>query len=367
MPLFGHRDNLRRLQEFGVPGLMEVAVSQGWEPLPGPPFAGALEAGVREITLALHGARPDPAAPEGRPDAGPTEFSDAYRGLLDGRTVIVANAWTSLAGRNAVSVCAVELACPVTLLSVQPHQFPPIPGLSETRAGRPDFDDRFLVQATADMPRPLQRILTAEAQQQMLARDDWFFRVGRGLLGCVGTEPFRSVDEVSQRISAVLAIAAVMPAALVMSAPVAPPPPPPAPAPDGYPRYPGPDGQSGPDRYRAPDEHRAPEQYRIAGEYHGTDGHPTPAAASRPADDLSPADLMARLSQLASLDEALAMLQALTPAERTVLAGLDTPLAALADVRTPQEATARYRTLDPQVKLQLAAMFMRPGAAARRR
>ena len=94
-------------------------------------------------------------------------------------------------------------------------------------------------------------------------------------------------------------------------------------------------------------------------------GYPGQAAPS--AGDLSPADLTARLGHLASLDEALAMLQALTPAERTVLAGLDTPLAALADVRTPQEATARYRTLDPQVKLQLAAMFMRPGAAARRR
>jgi hypothetical protein len=33
----------------------------------------------------------------------------------------------------------------------------------------------------------------------------------------------------------------------------------------------------------------------------------------------------------------------------------------------PQEATARYRTLDPQVKLQLAARFMRPGDPDRRR
>lgn len=133
MPLFGHRDHLRRLQEFGVPGLMEVAVSQGWEPLSGPPFAGALEAGAREITLALHGAPPGPAAPEGQPGAGPTEFTDAYRGLLDGRAVIVANAWTSVTGRNAVSVCAVELACPVTLLSVQPRQFPAFLALPETR------------------------------------------------------------------------------------------------------------------------------------------------------------------------------------------------------------------------------------------
>jgi hypothetical protein len=327
MPLFGHRDHLRRLQEFGIPGLSDIAVSQGWQPLSGPPFAGVLEADVREITLVLHGAAAAPAALDGQPGAGPTEFSDAYRGLLDDRAVIVTNAWTSIGGRSAVSVCAVELACPATLLSVQPRRFPPLLDLPEALAGRPEFDERFLVQATADLAAPVQRVLPPEAQQHLLARDDWFFRAGRGLLGCVGAEPFRSVDEVSQRISAVLAIAAAMPAALVMAAPVTPPPAPADPGPGGYPAA---------DRY--------------------------PAAAS-----LSPGDLIARLGRLASLEEALAMLQALTPAERTVLAGLDTPLAALAEVRTPQDATARYRTLDPQVKLQLAAMFMRPGAASRRR
>jgi hypothetical protein len=66
---------------------------------------------------------------------------------------------------------------------------------------------------------------------------------------------------------------------------------------------------------------------------------------------------------LATLD----MLHTLTPGERDLLAGLDTPLSSLADVRTPQEATARYRTLGPQVKVQLAAMFMRPGDPARHR
>ena len=37
MPLFGHRENLRRLMESGVPGLSEIAVRQGWEPVPGAP------------------------------------------------------------------------------------------------------------------------------------------------------------------------------------------------------------------------------------------------------------------------------------------------------------------------------------------
>ena len=219
MPLFGHRDHLRRLQEFGVPGLSDVAVGQGWEPLSGPPFGGLLEADVRDITLALYGA----AAGAEASGAGPTEFTDAYRGQLEDRAVIVANAWTRVGGRSAVAVCAVELACPVARLSVQPRQLPPLLNLPEAPVGRRAFDDRFLVQATPD--GPVQQVLTPEAQQHMLARDDWFFRAGRGLLGCVGREPFRSVDEVSQRISAVLALAAAMSAAPVMSAPVTPPPP----------------------------------------------------------------------------------------------------------------------------------------------
>ncbi len=44
-----------------------------------------------------------------------------------------------------------------------------------------------------------------------------------------------------------------------------------------------------------------------------------------------------------------------------------TPLAALADVRTPQEAIARFKTMDPQRRMQLIAMFMRVGDARRGR
>ena len=59
------------------------------------------------------------------------------------------------------------------------------------------------------------------------------------------------------------------------------------------------------------------------------------------------------------MDQGLALLQQLTPDERERLARSDSPLAALADVRTPQEAMARFKTLDPQRKMQLMAMFMK--------
>lgn len=328
MALFGHRENLRRLQESGVPGLSDIAVRQGWEPAPGAPFAGLLEADIREISLAVYQAPPGLAIPGGQAGAGPIAYSDAYRGALDGRMVLVANAWTSIAGTlRGMAVCAAELPAALTLVSVQPRRFAAALALPEIATGHPAFDGRFLVQATADLDGPVLDVLTRDAQQRMLARDDWFFRAGRGLLGCVTPEPFRAVDEVSTRIGEVLAIAAAIPARGGRAA--AAPAPPIMPAPVSY----------------DPVSHEP--------------GGLSPGG-------VSPAELLARLGQLASLDDALGMLAALTPAERDLLAGLDTPLASLAGARTPQEATARYRTLDPQAKLRLAAMFMRRGGPARR-
>ena len=66
------------------------------------------------------------------------------------------------------------------------------------------------------------------------------------------------------------------------------------------------------------------------------------------------------------MQEGLAFLQQLTPGERDRLARSDSPLAALADVRTPQEAMARLRSLDPQRKMQVMAMFMRVKDSQRR-
>ncbi|HEY8043498.1 MAG TPA: hypothetical protein VIF35_04495 [Streptosporangiaceae bacterium] len=56
----------------------------------------------------------------------------------------------------------------------------------------------------------------------------------------------------------------------------------------------------------------------------------------------------------------------LTPDERDRLARSDSPLAALADVRTPQEAMVRLGALDPHRKMQVMAMFMRVKDSQRR-
>jgi hypothetical protein len=75
--------------------------------------------------------------------------------------------------------------------------------------------------------------------------------------------------------------------------------------------------------------------------------------------DHSQDDLVARISKLETVDDAIAMLQELTPDDRDRLARSDTPLAAFADVTTPDEAMARFESLDPQHRLQVLTMFMR--------
>jgi hypothetical protein len=70
-------------------------------------------------------------------------------------------------------------------------------------------------------------------------------------------------------------------------------------------------------------------------------------------------DLAARISRLNGVEDALARLQDLTPADREQLARSNTPLAVFADVQTPEEALARFGSLDPQQRMQLLAMFSR--------
>ena len=67
----------------------------------------------------------------------------------------------------------------------------------------------------------------------------------------------------------------------------------------------------------------------------------------------------ARISRLEDVDDAIAFLQDLTPAHRERLGRSDTPLAAFADVQTPEEAMARFRSLPESQRVQLLAMFMR--------
>ena len=311
MPLFGHHhEDARPAMQAGIPGLPEVAVAQGWQPVSGQPFDGHLEDAVHDITRCMYGVpRQMPTVAQHGVRIGGTAFSDAFRGNISGRAVIVANAWTSIEPElrqstgdvKGAAVCAVELPSMLPIACVQPRRFPAVMLVRNTPTGDPAFDERFAVAALPDAGQQMQ-VLTPDLRQLIMARDDWVFRAERYLFGCVSKGPFGSVSEVTQRIGEVLAIVAAIPPSVL------------------------------PDHV-----------------------------------DHSEDDLIARIGQLTSIEDAMAMLQQLTPDERDRLARSDTPLAALADVRTPQEAIARFKTMDPQRKMQLIAMFMRVGDARRGR
>ena len=188
------------------------AAARGWAPAGDRPFDGHLEDAVAEINRTMHGAAR--ALGEMRLHGlrvGATTFGDAYRGSIGGRAVIVANAWTTIGPevRGAAgtmcgaAVCAVELPSILPIMYVQPRLFPPIAHVRESPVGNPAFDGRFLVAGTP-AAGSAQGVLTPEVQQRIMGPDDWVFRAERYLLGCVSKGPFRSADEVTQRIGEVL-------------------------------------------------------------------------------------------------------------------------------------------------------------------
>lgn len=283
-------------------GLLEMAAAEGWQPAGGQPFDGHLETAVHTITLAMYHVQRHEAPLRGVTRIGRTVFTDAFRADVDGRAVVVANAWTNLQSEIRYSdvvwagaaVCAAELPTVLPYASVRPRGADAMPGTPRP-TGNAAFDERFVVAGTPEgVGADIGEMLTAQVQQLMMAREDWFFQFERYTLGCISKAPFRSAEEVRQRVDQVLAIVAAIPASIV------------------------------PDHV-----------------------------------DRANDDLIARIDQLTSLDDAMTMLQQLTPEDRGRLAQSDSPLAAFADVTTPQEAMARFRNLDQPRRLQLMAMFMR--------
>ena len=296
MPLFGRR---RPAPAPALPpSLAEQAAAQGWQPVAGPPFHHHAVDGIHDITRAMYGAPRQTDTTQRT--VGDTTFSDAFRVSAGGRTVIAANAHTYIdpalfqAGHlhPDVAVCAVELATIVPGVIVQPYRIPQILFLGRTEIGHPAFDDQFRVSTTdAGFVR---QILTPDVQQRIMMRDDWVFWLGEYLFACVAKGRFRSLDELSSRVTKVLDIVTAIPGSVM------------------------------------------------------------PSQVDHSADEL-----VARISRLDDVNDAIAFLQGLTTDERDRLARSDTPLAAFADVRTPEEALARFGALPEAQRMQVLAMFNR--------
>ena len=174
---------------------------------------------------------------------------------------------------------------------VQSRRFHQLTHFPAVPTGNAAFDERFLV---CPVPTLQQTAFSDDLLARIMVHDDWAFRGERYLLGCLSSSPFRSTNEVTQRIDEVMQVVAAFPAAM------------------------------------------------------------QPAHV-----DHSEDDLIARIGKLKSIEDTMAFLQQVTPEDRARLAKSDTPLAAFADVRTPQEAQARFVSLDQASQMQVMAMFMK--------
>ena len=285
-------------QPFGASPLGQAAFAQGWEPVGNQPFDGHLEGRVPAITRCLWGMS---RSENLQSQHTGTNYRDAFRGSADGRNVTVANAWTYLLppgvrrdpGFGGVAACAVELPSVLPIVCIQPRRIHPVLGMHATPAGSPEFDQRFIVNA-----------------------------VPAGMLG----DPRQVLTpEVQQRIMAR----------------------------DDWVFF--------AERYLLGCFSRGP--FRSFDEATQRLGEVLAIVAAIPASvlpdhvDHSQDDLVDRISRLASVEDALAFLQGLTPGDRQRLAQSKTPLAAFADCQTPEEAIARFQSLDPGQRLQIIAMF----------
>ena len=198
-----------------VAGIAEAAASWGWEAVD-EPFHGGTTDLIKGAVRTLHGAFRTMQPTDDR--APRLLYHDAYRGTRGGRTVTVANAWIPIeavvAGGEHVegaAVTAVELSTLLMIAGIEPrlrHQGIPGP---EVPTGNPSFDSAYRV---VGMARLAEGVVTPEMQQRISARDDWTFIAEDTTVISVCREPFATADEVSQRISDVLAIVAALPASV---------------------------------------------------------------------------------------------------------------------------------------------------------
>ena len=199
-----------------IAGIAEAARSWGWEAVD-EPFGGGTTDQIRGVTRTLHGVfrtmRPDDDLATAR-----MHYHDAYQGTRDGRAVTIANAWVAIeavvaGGRHVegAAVTAVELSTLLVLGGIEPrlrHQGIPGP---EVPTGNASFDSAYRV---VGMARLAAGVVTPEMQQRISARDDWTFIAEDTTFISICREPFATADEVSQRVSDVLAIVAALPASV---------------------------------------------------------------------------------------------------------------------------------------------------------
>jgi hypothetical protein len=307
MPLFGRRRDKTPPGPVWAGGASsgQFVMPPGWQPVTGRPFGGRLADPVHEITRTMYGV---PRSQQQNRTVGSTTFADIFRTSVDGREVTVATARTYIEpglfpsghGTPAVAVCAAELPSVLPFMSIVPRQYAraAIPGMSP--AIDPAFDDRFQVTGMPTVLAEVTGLATVAAAvtpevRQRIMARDDWAFLTDGYLICCVTKG--AFGSADEAAGRVSQLLGIIAAipAAVM-----------------------------------------------------------PDHVSHDADDL-----VRRFGEVDGMDGAIALLERLTPDERERLARSGTVLAAFADVRTPQEAIARFESLDARRRMEIITMFMR--------
>jgi hypothetical protein len=282
-------------QAGGIPGFAQVAFTQGWQPAGDQPFDGHLERRMLDITRCLFGMSRGVRLSQ---NSG-TNFRDAFRGSIDGRMVAVSNAWSYI--KVPIMGSDPDLGG-VAICAVELPSALPIACVQPRRI-------------PAVLPMPATPIGSPEFDQRFIVNAAPAMGDARQVL----------TPDMQQRIMA------------------------------------RDDWVFCAERYLLGCVSRGP--FHSADEVNRRISEVLALVAAIPASvlpdhvDHSQDDLIDRISRLTSVEDALAFLQQLTPGERERLARSGTPLAAFADVRTPEEAMARFQSLDQRQRMPLITMF----------
>jgi hypothetical protein len=297
MPLFGRRHQApAHSVPPEIPGLADSAAAQSWQPMAGRPFGPKIVDVVHDITRAMYGV---PRRMPHQGTIGATMCHDAFRASIGGRTVIVANARTYIEPGlfQGGSGVPVVAVCAVELATIAPLTYVQPRQFPHMMAGPESStgNPAFDGQFRVTTVNPAIGELLTPDVQQRIMARDDW-------VFWLGDYLLACISKgkfhtVSDVTSRIAEVLALVTA-----------------IPDTV----------------------------------------LPSQVDHSADDLT-----ARVSRLNGVEDALALLQDLTPADREQLARSNTPLAAFADVQTPEEALARFGSLDPQHRMQLLAMFSR--------
>ncbi|MGE5286582.1 MAG: hypothetical protein ACM3ML_05135 [Micromonosporaceae bacterium] len=224
MPLFGHSKPPapagpgRDAEIAPLPGLAEYAARAGWTgPLADPGFADGTTDYVHNMMRNLWGGSGGPVP--SLPGASAPRYGNTCRGSLEGSEFAVTNVFVTMMNNYAGagpginrpgSVCVMQLgdllpSFTINLRNREDYQY----HLSKpVRLGVAEFDHRFDVRSGHPdfAARAIYPMIPV-----VMRRDDWVFYLEFAQLVSVCRTPFTAVDEVTDRISAMLTLTRAIP------------------------------------------------------------------------------------------------------------------------------------------------------------